>query len=1191
MRGDRLYLKSIEMYGFKSFAERAEIRFEEGVTGIVGPNGSGKSNITDAVRWVLGEQSAKILRGTKMEDLIFNGTDRRKQLGMAEVALTFDNSEGMLPIDYREVSVKRRVYRSGESEYLINNQSCKLRDIKELFMDTGIGIDGYSIIGQGRIDSILSSKSEDRRKIFEEAAGIVKYKTRKETTQRKLEKTNQNILRVEDILKELEIRIDPLRIEAEKAEAYEGLHNELKNLEISLFMEEIDRINEKLKDNREKAEAVRERVRSCETDRDRIKKALGAGGMRLEALRKKSEADERSVAELQEKRNQANYEMELTIERKRAAEKEKALIREQMEKAAKTAEELREVLEDREGQLRDMRFQERQGEEEKVRLEAELESARAALENARQALAVEKNRAMEELNRSAEFKNETIRLESKLQAIGERLEKVAAEDRRNEDMESERRNRRIELLGRMEETEAERAALASETDLLRKSLADLRGPADVLKSKAERLERTQETLKERQIFHRRLVEHYEGFNNSVRNTLKALEKSSLAPHVEGPVAGILDVDKKYETAIETALGGSSQYIICDTLKSASAIIEFAKRKKTGRITLLPLDDVKGRNRSVSPRREIPGFIGCAKDLVRNEKRYDPIVEFLLGGILIVEDARTAVSMIKSGSKAFRLITLEGDVFNPGGTVTGGSSKGRQSGLLSRKRLLDETEKALEANRREHEAVAREMEALLTVLTEKERDLKTKDSMLAEADKAWEVLSRKLEILDSALEAVLERRAEAADERSELLQERSRLQEAMKTADERNRAIESVSEGSERRLSELSSLEARWTVKVDEAGGRLSKRVLETAVLNEKAAALESEILRLQTSIGRETAHEADLSKQIEVIGERIQSCEDQREEKKRIQASLGAEIKSRQEDNERGRMAAEALSAELGQLRRELDQNEETQTFERERLHKLELSDARLQMNYDAYIKQLWEAYQLSYVEARDVRGAIESRSAVVRRVEALKNEIAALGDVNKASIKEYKEVLHRHEFLGKQKTDLQEAKTTLEDLIVRLEEKMARIFKEEVRSINRNFNETFRNLFSGGRAEIIFEDPQDMLNSHIDILAEPPGKKLQNLNLLSGGEKALTAIALLFAILMRKPSPFCVLDEIEAALDDVNVYRFASFLKDFQDQSQFILITHRKGTMEIADVLYGITMEEKGISKVVSLEMKNKAS
>jgi chromosome segregation protein len=1179
------------MYGFKSFAERAEIKFKDGIVGIVGPNGSGKSNITDAVRWVLGEQSAKVLRGNKMEDLIFSGTDRRKQLGMAEVSLTFDNKEGKLPIEYGEVIVKRRVYRSGESEYLINNSQCKLREIKELFMDTGIGIDGYSIIGQGRIDTILNSKSDERRKIFEEAAGIVKYKTRKENTEKKLEGTNKNILRVEDILNELEIRINPLKLEAEKAKQYEEYYGELKGMEISLFMEEIDVINGKMKANREKLASVETNILSLENKKNETKTGLIETEESLEQLRLDSQEGERTLLDANEKRNQLNYEIDLLTEKKRSSIKDKTNKKTQINDNEKENEVLLNAMNEQKKLSDD--FDEKKyllnksikNEEEQI----EILSNKLAL--AKEQLLKEKINVLEDFNKSSEMKSEIASFNSYEKSIEKRLAKL------NEDKKA------IDEL--ITCATSEKKAFEEETHMIENKRAKyltVHESAIHIYEKNRELEyqtekeindteREMKTLHEKQLFYKRMIDNYEGFNSSVKNSLTALRGHTLAKHIEGTVSEIIKVDKVYEVAIETALGYSSQHIICDTIDSARKIIEFAKKEKTGRITLLPMSDIRGRKGSggIVPKDE--GVVGRANELIRYDKKFENIVNFVLGSIIIVKDSSTATRLIKNGFKGSRLITIEGDVFNPGGTITGGSAKGRSAGLLTRKRIYEDTIREIEEKNSVLKRMKSSIEGIIDEKILSEKNLNEAKEKVVGIDNALEKLSRNLEMAAKNNKTLRDRQFDLANELSESIQEGENIRRERASIINSINDMEALNSCNEKNIEELEKIEKTHANELDALKESLNVKKVEHAIMFEKLKGIENEISRLNFSIDRLIKNNNDCETQLTELNLRIEKYEREILMKRETFEYLTLEIEELKKVNVECVMAIDEKTAIARAAQEYLDKTNENIIKEKERYHKLEMSDTRNQMNYDHFIKQLWEVYQLSYIEAMEQRTEITNRSAMNKRIEVLKKEIEVLGDINKSAIKEYDEVLYRYEFLSKQKCDLIEAKNTLEDLIVKLEEKMAKIFKEEIKEINSNFNKTFNQLFNGGRAEIIFEDTEDILNSHIDIYAEPPGKRLQNLNLLSGGEKSLTAIAMLFAILMKKPSPFCVLDEIEAALDDVNVYRFASFLKKFNTQSQFILITHRKGTMGIADVLYGVTMEEKGISKIVSLEIKNKAS
>jgi len=1186
-----VYLKSIEMYGFKSFAERAEIKFKEGIAGIVGPNGSGKSNITDAVRWVLGEQSAKVLRGSKMEDLIFSGTDRRKQLGMAEVSLTFDNSEGNLPIEYGEVIVKRRVYRSGESEYLINNNPCKLREIKELFMDTGIGIDGYSIIGQGRIDSILNSKSEDRRKLFEEAAGIVKYKTRKENTGKKLENTNKNILRVEDILNELETRIGPLKNEAEKAKKHDEYYGELKGLEISLFMEEIDRINEKIKANRDKIEAVESNISSFESKKSRVKNELVETEALLDKLRMELQVDEKRLFDANEKRNQLNYEIELISEKKRSATKERVKLENQIIQYGKEIEKLEAELDVKKMLMIDLNENKNRLEENILEEEIKIGEVSKKLIIEKEQIQKNKTKIFDDFNKSSELKSELASLDSFEKSVEKSLTRLNEEIVEIEKIVSKSIVEKEYIASESYGFKNRRSECSNKHKLLEKEFYNNKNLENQKKIEISDVERNLKTLKDKRDFYKRMIDNYEGFNSSVKNSLKALRKTDLEKHLEGTVSDIIKVDKAYEVALETALGYSSQHIICDTVDSARRIIEFAKMKKTGRITLLPMSEVRGRKNAGSNMMNDEGIVGRAKELINFEKKFENIVDYLLGNIVIVKDSSTAARLLKKGYKGSRLITIDGDVFNPGGTITGGSVKVRSAGLLSRKRIFEEASKEILKEERVLNEETMNLEKIIKKKISSENKLKENEKEINEIERKIEKLSSSLEAETTNIQTMKDKRTIVNNELKETQTEANHIHGRRISIAEKVKEMEEHSFNQERTIEEFEKSEKELSNELDGLKESLNANKVKLAILLEKRKSVESEILRIELSTENIDASLQEHETQLKELIYKVENHEREIVEKREILDGLILTIKEIEKTNEACGMVIEEKSAIARGAQDNLIKIDENILMEKEKHHKLEMSDTRNQMNYDHFIKQLWEIYQLSYIEAIEKRTEITNRSQMVKRINDLKTEIESLGEINRASIKEYDEVLHRYEFLSKQKCDLMEAKDSLEDLIVKLEEKMVKIFKEEIKEINNNFDKTFNQLFNGGRAEIIFEDTDDILNSHIDIYAEPPGKKLQNLNLLSGGEKSLTAIAMLFAILMKKPSPFCVLDEIEAALDDVNVYKFASFLKKFTGNSQFILITHRKGTMEIADVLYGVTMEEKGISKIVSLEIKNKAS
>jgi len=704
-------------------------------------------------------------------------------------------------------------------------------------------------------------------------------------------------------------------------------------------------------------------------------------------------------------------------------------------------------------------------------------------------------------------------------------------------------------------------------------------------------EREKKTLQEKMTFYKRMIDNYEGFNSNVKNSLKALRGHPLLKHIEGTVSEIIKVDKVYELAIETALGYSSQNIICDTIDSARSIIEFVKKEKTGRITLLPMSDIRSRkSNGVTPPKD-EGVVGKANELIYYDKKFENIVDFVLGGVIIVKDSSTAIRLIKRGFKGSRLITIDGDVFNPGGTITGGSSKGRSAGLLTRNRIYEDSIKDINEKNRLLEKLKEDFKNTASIKILREKELKEAIDNLSGLEKSLEVLSMNIEISKKNTGGLKDRQSELIKELNESIEEKASINKEMALIENSLTEMEALNTDNAKNIEELERIEKENESVLSVLKEALNLKKVEHAIMLEKLKSIETEISRLNFSIDKLQKSNQDYQSQLKDLNLFIEKYDQDILIKRQALDDLLIQIEEMKQNNSSIGMSIDENAAMVSSTQETLDKMNEDIFKEKERYHKVEMSDTRNQMNYDHFIKQLWDVYQLSYIEAMESKTEITNRSAMSKRIGLLKKEIELLGDINKTAIREYDDVLHRYNFLSKQKSDLIEAKNTLEDLILKLEEKMVKIFKEEIKEINNNFNTTFKQLFNGGRAEIIFEDHDDILNSHIDIYAEPPGKKLQNLNLLSGGEKSLTAIAMLFAILMKKPSPFCVLDEIEAALDDVNVYRFSSFLKNFTTQAQFIIITHRKGTMEIADVLYGVTMEEKGISKIVSLEIKNKAS
>jgi len=1182
-----MYLKRIELSGFKSFADRTELEFGQGITAVVGPNGSGKSNISDAIRWVLGEQSAKSLRGGKMEDIIFAGSDGRKPVNVAEVSLTLDNGDQELPLDYSEVTVTRRVHRSGESEYFINKQACRLKDITELFMDTGIGKEAYSIIGQGRIEEILSTKSEDRRGIFEEASGIVKYKTRKKEAQKKLEETEHNLLRIRDLIAELEDSLEPLRLQSEKAQEYKRLKEELKQGEVALYVHQISRLYETWqKEN--------ERRNELEARRDELRAVLSVHDAELEKLRldvRKIEDEmeelQRELLRLSEETEKCEGHGEVLKERERHLQQNRA----RLEQAIAALEERRRNeaadVEALKGQVREAA--------ERVRaLEAALaeEESRMTEVSARSAADEEerlKGDLLELLNRIAQHRNEMRYVEQQAEAAARRAAKL---DEESGHLQAERQ--------RLAE---EAATLAAERDRIAQALEKARNEAV---RAAERIRHSQEALSELEALRRKwqqrldavvsrrdtlqeMKDDYDGFAHGVRAVLKAKGKTLHGVH--GAVAELVTVPAKYEIAIETAMGGALQHIVVDDEARAREAIAYLKQRQQGRATFLPLDVIRGRSIPESERRQMEaeaGFVGVAVDLVEFAPRYREIMHSLLGAVVVAETLEKANRIAARGQYRYRVVTLDGDVVNPGGSMTGGSLQKKTSSLLGRQRQIDELGKEIEAARGQLEAAAAqadEQKRLIQAETERLESLRAEGERLRLEEQ--QTLSA-LSVNESAVRALDEQeavvRAERADAEQELAQMSARKEEitaalAQLAADETN-VRESIRQAEESRKA----LES----EKDRLHEELTRRKVEAASAASELQALQDRLRRAESGLDLLTQEWQAQQDQLRQV---IEELETNRKESVlqvelmnslRLQKQQCAETLEIKRAERADRLRH--IEAEESKTKEERDQLRETE----EQLRAAEVRVNRLDVELEGLLRKLGEEYELSFELAKERYPEPEDVLGTEQRVRDLKRRIAALGEVNLGAIEEYRRISERYEFLSRQRDDLSEAKKTLDQVIEDMNAEMSRRFTSTFAEIRKHFTLVFSRLFGGGRADLTLTEPDQPLESGIDIAAQPPGKKLQNLSLLSGGERALTAIALLFAILHVKPVPFCVLDEVEAALDEANVTRFAEYLREFSQTTQFIVVTHRKGTMEEADVLYGVTMEEGGVSKLVSVRLED---
>ena len=1181
-----MYLKALEIQGFKSFPDKTVLAFGSDITAVVGPNGSGKSNIADAIRWVMGEQSTRTLRGSKMEDVIFNGTEKRKGLGFAEVTLVLDNTEHLFPLEETEVAVTRRYYRSGESEYYINRRACRLKDINELFMDTGLGREGYSIIGQGRIDEILSVKSADRREVFEEAAGISRFRHRKEEAERKLERTDENLVRINDKIGELELQVEPLRVQAEKTKKYNVLRDELKGLEISVWLETLERI---------RANSVKVKA-DCEAairQRDGAKAAVEGLYVRRDALADQMRDKDIEAEGLRGKQSGLD-------EQVHACENSIALLKNDIKNNSANAQRIRQELEQQEGRAGSLAAQIADG---KGRLE-EIRGEMAACRERIDAL----NRDAQEVLGSAGSLNEELaslqereRLETA--SAGEARELLSALAAAAQELYD-----REEKLGQELQEQEDRAAQAREAlDATRKELdkvtEDRDGAKNVISGYQMRLQSRQRKLDAAQEAHRRLQmdennlnarikmlaemeKMYEGYSKAVKLVMGEGARGGLRG-VRGPVAGLLHVPDQYAVAIEIALGGAMQNLVVERDGDGKNAINYLKRRDGGRATFLPMNTIRPadfRDRAVE--RE-DGFVGMGDSLISFDPEYANIFSNLLGRVVIARDLDSAMAMARKFGHRFRVVTLDGQVLNAGGSMTGGSVS-RSAGILSRANELERLNQQKEGLAADLKAADDELSKAQREVTAAQYELDAAAAQLREAEDAVLKYSERADSARTQAADVELRRQTLAGEREQV---RRRMEENTANTDQAKARIEEL-EGSAAALRAEGEAKAQGRTALQDKVARLNE---ESAQHSARLAGLEGEQSVLSQSVGELERLRDDLSGDTASRAAMIGQFEEQNsyltrrieEEELRLQALREA---SREGTAAIRRLNEEklALEGERNRADKEIrDKNDELVRMEGE-VSNLENKAAAAALEESQILDKLWESYELSHEAARSQRVELESVPKAQRRIGELKRSISALGSINPDAVEEFARVNERYTYFTGQRDDVARAKKELQDIIAQIVGEMTGIFQEQFALINEGFRQAFTDLFGGGRANLELEDPEDVLNCGIEIKAQPPGKTVQNMSALSGGERALIAIALYFAILKVRPTPFCVMDEIEAALDESNVVRYARYLRRISDKTQFIVITHRRGTMEEADVLYGVTMQEKGVSRMLTINLND---
>lgn len=1180
-----MYLKSIEIQGFKSFANKIKFEFHNGITGIVGPNGSGKSNVADAVRWVLGEQKTKSLRSSKMEDVIFAGTENRKPLGFAYVAITLDNSDHKLDSDYEEITVSRRLFRSGESEYMINGSQVRLKDVNELFYDTGIGKEGYSIIGQGQVERILSGKPEERRELIDEAAGIVKFKRRKNDALKKLNDQNQNLVRVEDILSELERRVGPLGKQAETAKKYLSFKDELKKNDVNMFLIDLEDIKGKLQENEEKTSIANDELFESQKEFEKIKLEYSKLEQIIEDINNQIESKKERLNESTLEKQKVEGQILLLEEQIKSAKSNEDYISARVDSVNKEIDEkkkeiqsLTEAKASVEQAIREHTDNQSSGTNDLLVLNEELDEIESQKEKY-------KSEIIELLNAKSLVQSKMERCDALLEQINVRKSQISEKLSQFESDKANQESIIADLETELKEVADSIIEVNEKANSYKEDLIELRRENQNLSSSIDRISSEYHRATSMLDTTKGLAERYDGYNLAIK---KVMEMKTKNKGIIGVVADIITVDKKYEVAIETALGGSIQNIVTDTETTAKEMIEYLKTNKFGRATFLPLSSMSNKvgfnNMDALNDR---GVIGLASDLVSIKSEYSGVTKFLLGRILVVDTIDNATFIARKYRYTLRIVTLDGEILSPGGAMTGGKYKNQSVNLLGRKREIDELEDKVEKLTKEKNdlnkqltevrsrisVVSNEAEKIKTALQEQLLLKKTLEMNIAQAN------SKKNDLINE-FKDFSEENADIIGRIDDINKNSSELSEELAGCEDRNLQLENL-------IKELSVKSESKRTEIEEGNQKLEKIKLEIASLTQKHNNISDNIKKSESELN-------ELNNELDSI--------------KSDSSEAGAEIDARKEsiNNLKKKITQidediETFNTEIGQLTDTRDSqtkdhkdffekreeiSDKISTLDKE-IYRLNSQRENYEERKDAKVNYMWTEYEITTSEAVKLKDEeLTDKSEMKSKITELKRNIKALGDVNVNAIDEFKEVNERYVFMNEQHDDIMKAKENLLNIIAELEDGMRKQFKEKFAEIQMEFDKVFSELFGGGHGRIELTEADDILEAGINIISQPPGKKLQNMMQLSGGEKALTAISLLFAIQNLKPSPFCLLDEIEAALDGSNVVRFAQYLHKLTENTQFIVITHRRGTMGCADRLYGITMQEKGVSALVSVDL-----
>ena len=1180
-----MYLKRLELQGFKSFADKTILELMPGITSVIGPNGSGKSNISDAIRWVLGEQSMKSLRGAKSLDVIFAGTQNRKSLGFAEASLVFDNSDGKLPIEYTEVTVTRKIYRSGETGYFINKVPCRLKDVLELFMDTGIGKDGYSIIGQGKIDEILSNKSEDRRHIFEEAAGIVKYRTRKQESEKKLEHTKLNLLRINDILAEIEGNLGPLQVQSDKAKKYLNLREELKNIEIGLFVYNIAKYKESLEEIIKDIDIMQTQCNEEEGKLERVKILKEELKSSIDEITEEIENMSNLGFESQKEIEVLNSDINVAKTRITNNEENSQRFEKEISEQNDRIQELKEELKQKEAKKDNLKENKQKFEKELNEKQEELEKLTKKLSTKELEIEGYKKTVEENTDKKYELQSDSNtqdinyqnyekrqnQIKQEMQSTISELDstRLVKEDISKEFYEIEnKRNKAQKTLG---ETAKQREDANKKIKDYENNINSLSNDMRIKESKLKFLI---ETEKEK-----------EGYIKSVKSLLKDCENvKELGKGMHGVLANIIEVPENLETAIEMCLGASLQNIVTETEEDAKRLVEYLRKNNLGRASFLPITSVKGKKLDKIKGNET-GVVGIASDLVKYSKKYEQIILNLLGRTVIVDNMDTAIKVAKQNGYTFRIVTVEGDLINPSGAITGGSVMKKTVNILGRGKEIEKLQKEIETLKlriqkleNEKEEFKESIEGILELVSNLERELQ--EIEIDYATKKQKVLSidENIQKLENRLNKLKQEQTNLEQSKTETLQNKEKIQNEIGEIISKNEELSKI-------ITEFAELNKDDQKYIDDLNFDITNLKISVSSFDESEASIQEIQERINQELNNSNISIENKQRQIEQIVIENQNLQKTIEEKLAQIEEVKDKVKNSSSKIEELKKERTEKSSKLSKQEDEITSKFKVIEDLKGQLVKLDVKKSKIDEDINTIINKMWEEYEITPNTAGEYQKP-ENVQLTQRRVNQLRTEIRELGSVNVDSIEEYKNLKDRYDFMSEQRLDLENTMAQLRKIINDMTQIMKDQFNEKFKIINKNFGEVFAELFGGGKAEVKLEDESNILECGIEITVQPPGKKLQNMMLLSGGEKAFTAIALLFAILKINPAPFCVLDEIEAALDDVNVFRYAEYLKKFTEHTQFLVITHRKGTMEAADTVYGVTMEESGISKLLSMKL-----